>query len=150
MSDLLQTVGGLVDRLANRLIWRFAAKPRDVVTDVPLISFTFDDVPDSALHNGATILERHGVRGTFYIAGGLAGRVEVDRTLISSDGCADLADRGHEVGCHTYSHTKIRRMSGGGLARDLDRNADYLKRSGEFYNIEKMWAAPEIEDGTLH
>ena len=20
----------------------------------------------------------------------------------------------------------------------------------EFYNIEKMWAAPEIEDGTLH
>lgn len=130
MPDLLQTVDGLVDRAANRLIWRFAAKPRDVVTDVPLVSFTFDDVPDTALHNGAAILERHGARGTFYIAGGLADRVEVDRTLISAEGCADLADRGHEVGCHTFSHSKIRRLGAAGLARDLDRNADYLKRSG--------------------
>lgn len=130
MPDLLQTVDGLVDRVANRLIWRFASKPRDVVTDVPLVSFTFDDVPDTALHNGATILERHGVRGTFYIAGGLADRVEVDRTLISAKGCADLASRGHEVGCHTFSHSKIRRLGGVALARDLDRNADYLKRSG--------------------
>lgn len=129
MPDLMQTIDGLVDRAANRLIWRFAAKPRDVKTDVPLVSFTFDDVPDSALHNGATILECHGVRGTFYIAGGLAGRVEADRTLISAEGCADLAGRGHEIGCHTYSHSKIRRLAGA-LARDLDRNAEYLKRSG--------------------
>ncbi|HEV7309716.1 polysaccharide deacetylase family protein [Ensifer sp.] len=130
MPDLMQTIDGLVDRVANRLIWRFATKPRDVATDVPIVSFTFDDVPDSALHNGAEILERHGVRGTFYIAGGLAGRVEADRTLISAEGCADLSRRGHEVGCHTYSHDKIRRLGGHGLAHDLDRNADYLRRSG--------------------
>ncbi len=130
ISQALTRVDGLVDRIANRLICRFAAKPRDVRTDAPLVSFTFDDVPDTALHNGASILERHGVRGTFYIAGGLSGRVEPDRTLISPEGCADLADRGHEVGCHTYSHSKIRRLGGGGLARDLDRNAAYLKQSG--------------------
>ncbi|OCO99262.1 polysaccharide deacetylase family protein [Ensifer sp. LC499] len=130
MSQALSRVDGLVDRVANRLIWRFASKPRDVKTDVPLVSFTFDDVPDSALHNGAAILERHGARGTFYIAGGLAGRVEPDRTLISPQGCADLAARGHEIGCHTYSHRKIRDMSGAALAADLDRNADYLRRSG--------------------
>jgi peptidoglycan/xylan/chitin deacetylase (PgdA/CDA1 family) len=126
----MQTMDALLDRVANRLIWRFASKPRDVTTDVPLVSFTFDDVPDSALHNGAAILERHGLRGTFYIAGGLAGRVETDRTLISPEGCADLASRGHEIGCHTYSHNKIRLLGGDRLARDLDRNADYLKRSG--------------------
>ncbi|MEI2298189.1 polysaccharide deacetylase family protein [Ensifer sp. MJa1] len=129
MADLMRTIDGLVDRVANRLIWRFAAKPRDVKTGVPLVSFTFDDVPDSALHNGAAILERHGVRGTFYIAGGLAGRVEPGRTLISSEGCSELAARGHEIGCHTFSHSKMRRL-GAGLARDLDGNADYLRRSG--------------------
>lgn len=72
-SQALSRVDGLVDRVANRLIWRLASKPRDVITDAPLVSFTFDDVPDTALHNGAAILERHGVRGTFYIAGGLRG-----------------------------------------------------------------------------
>lgn len=130
MADFIQTIDGLIDRVANRLIWRFAAKPRDVMTDTPLVSFTFDDVPDSALHNGAAILERHGARGTFYIAGGLAGKVEPDRRLISPEGCADLAARGHEIGCHTYSHSKIRHMGSAGLARDLDGNAGYLKRSG--------------------
>ncbi|HEV7322809.1 MAG TPA: polysaccharide deacetylase family protein [Ensifer sp.] len=130
MSQALSKVDGLVDRVANRLIWRFAAKPRDVTTDVPLVSFTFDDVPDSALLNGAAILESHGVRGTFYIAGGLSGRVESDRTLISPEGCAELAGRGHEIGCHTYAHEKIRRLGSAGLAADLDRNAGYLKQSG--------------------
>lgn len=115
MPEFLQKVDGLVDRLANRLIWRLAQKKLAVATDVPLVSFTFDDVPDSALHQGAEILERHGVRGTFYIAGGLEGRVEPDRTLITAAGCEALSKREHEVGCHTFSHSKIRRLTGGRL-----------------------------------
>jgi peptidoglycan/xylan/chitin deacetylase (PgdA/CDA1 family) len=123
-----EKIGGLVDRLANRAIWQFARTRRDIKTDIPLVSFTFDDVPDSALYEGARILERYDARGTFYIAGGLAGRVETDRTLITPEGCAELLARGHEIGCHTYAHRRVR--SAGGLAVDLDRNAGYLKRVG--------------------
>lgn len=121
-------IGSLVDRLANRVIWRLARQRRRLETAVPLVSFTFDDVPDSALRAGATILEKHGARGTFYIAGGLAGRVEPDRTLITPEGCRELVARGHEIGCHTYAHHRLRSIAG--LAEDLDRNAEYLKSVG--------------------
>ncbi|WP_037434922.1 polysaccharide deacetylase family protein, partial [Sinorhizobium fredii] len=85
MRDVEVKIGAFVDRLANRAIWQFARARRTLETEAPLVSFTFDDVPDSALHEGAAILERYDVRGTFYIAGGLAGRVENDRTLITAE-----------------------------------------------------------------
>ncbi|OAP40133.1 polysaccharide deacetylase [Sinorhizobium glycinis] len=127
MPDLGEKIGALVDRLANRAIWQLARTRRLVETDIPLVSFTFDDVPDSALHEGAAILERYDARGTFYIAGGLAGQVEKDRTLITPNGCGELLARGHEIGCHTFAHRRIR---AGGLAADLDRNAEYLRSVG--------------------
>ena len=37
----------------------------------PLISFTFDDFPRSAIHTGGAILNRFGVAGTYYAAFGL-------------------------------------------------------------------------------
>ncbi|WP_042775990.1 polysaccharide deacetylase family protein [Sinorhizobium fredii] len=128
MRDVEVKIGALIDRLANRAIWRLARARRTLETELPLVSFTFDDVPDSALHEGAAVLERYDVRGTFYIAGGLAGRVEKDRTLISPEGCAELLGRGHEIGCHTFAHQRVR--SAGRLAADLDRNAEYLTSVG--------------------
>lgn len=127
MPDLKHRIDDLANRVANRLIWRFARRPKRVGTATPLVSFTFDDVPDTALTAGAAILEKYGVFGTFYIAGGMAGRIEPDRTLISADGCRELAARGHEIGCHTFSHDMVRSLPGGALARDLDRNETYLR-----------------------
>jgi len=151
MLDWQGRVGALVDRVANRLIWQFASGRRAVETNVPIVSFTFDDVPDSALIEGATILERHGVSGTFYIAGGLGGRVEPERTLITPEGCGELLVRGHEVGCHTFAHRRVRDMRR--LAEDLDRNAEYLKSVGATkpvrnfafpYNAAWPLARPEL------
>jgi peptidoglycan/xylan/chitin deacetylase (PgdA/CDA1 family) len=112
-------------RLTNRLIRAMPWQVIQVPTREPIVSFTFDDVPDSALA-GAAILEAQGVRGTFYISGGLEGRVEPDRTLIDADGSKQLAARGHEIGCHTYAHRDLRHVSRSVLAADLARNARYL------------------------
>lgn len=97
MFESLSRIGPLVDRLANRAIWKLAGARRSLEADIPLVSFTFDDVPDSALGAGAAILEKYGVRGTFYIAGGLAGQVEPDRSLITPEGCSELLARGHAM-----------------------------------------------------
>jgi peptidoglycan/xylan/chitin deacetylase (PgdA/CDA1 family) len=119
-----------VDRFAGRLTNKWIrATPWQVIqvpTHEPIVSFTFDDVPDSALGAGAAILEAHGARGTFYIAGGLQGRIEPDRTLIDAAGCKELAARGHEIGCHTYAHENLRHVDHGFLVADLDRNRHYL------------------------
>ncbi|MET0257134.1 MAG: polysaccharide deacetylase family protein [Methylobacterium sp.] len=126
MHRLARTLDGLAGRLTNRVI---RLTPRDVVrvaTDVPIVSFTFDDVPDTALTAGATILERHGARGTFYVAGGLAGRREPDRTLITAEGCRALAARGHEIGCHTFAHRNTRHVGAAAFDADHAENARYL------------------------
>jgi peptidoglycan/xylan/chitin deacetylase (PgdA/CDA1 family) len=130
MSDLRDRLSSFSDRVSNHLIWRFACKSRPIPTTRPIVSFTFDDVPDTALTKGAAILEKFGARGTFYIAGTLESRVEPDRRLISAEGCRELFARGHEIGCHTFSHGKIRSLGNRALSDDLDRNLAFLSGMG--------------------
>lgn len=120
MLDALQS------RVTNRLLTRFPGPGIEVPTDTPVVSFTFDDVPDTALSEGAAILEHHDARGTFYIAGGMLGLHEPQRRLIDATGCAALARRGHELGCHTFAHLNTQKTSSAVLEADLARNAMVL------------------------
>ncbi|MGH9521629.1 MAG: polysaccharide deacetylase family protein [Terriglobales bacterium] len=74
----------------------------------PVVSFTFDDFPRTAYSVAGDILERNGVRGTYYTAMGL---------MNSSDGLGDYfrvedllaaAAAGHEIGSHTLHHVSSR------------------------------------------
>ena len=140
-SRLPGTIDRLAGRLTNRLIratpWRLIPIP----TRQPIVSFTFDDVPDSALRAGATILEARDVRGTFYIAGGLEGRVEPGRTLIDAAGCRELAARGHEIGCHTYEHVSTLTLSPAELDASLARNAAWVAERLDGYEM-RTFASP--------
>jgi hypothetical protein len=70
----------------------------------PVISFTFDDFPQSALREGGAILKRHGLRGTYYASLGLLGReMPAGRGFSVEDLRQAVAD-GHELGCHTFAH----------------------------------------------
>ena len=110
---------GLAQYVATR---RIRAKNRE-----PLVSFTFDDVPDTALIHGAPVLEGQGARGTFYIAGGLCGRTEPDRQLISSPGCIELHRRGHEIGCHTFSHPDLQTLDAAALSMEIASNRAFFR-----------------------
>ncbi|MES5099198.1 polysaccharide deacetylase family protein [Agrobacterium sp. BA1120] len=114
------------DRVAERAVRAFPVSTLNVMCTRPIVSFTFDDVPETAHSAGARILDEHGVKGTFYIAGGLLGNKEPDRELISVEGCKLLADAGHEIGCHTFAHRAVRTLSSAALERDLDRNRNML------------------------
>ncbi|HEU5408432.1 MAG TPA: polysaccharide deacetylase family protein [Nitrospira sp.] len=71
---------------------------------VPLISFTFDDFPLSALEVGGRILREHGVAGTYYVSLGLLDREESVGRICSSTHLKEVLAQGHELGCHTFSH----------------------------------------------
>jgi peptidoglycan/xylan/chitin deacetylase (PgdA/CDA1 family) len=94
----------LPERLSHKLARSFPARRADLVPSRPIVSFSFDDVPVSALRNGAGVLERHGVRGTFYVAGGIAGADHDGQPMLSAGDYRDLAARGHEIGHHTFTH----------------------------------------------
>ena len=67
----------------------------------PLVSVTFDDGPDAGYTlKIASILERYGVRGTFFSVGKAVDRLPaVSRELIA---------RGHLIGNHSYEHDQWR------------------------------------------
>jgi hypothetical protein len=70
----------------------------------PVISFTFDDFPCSALHTGGRILEKHGVAGTYYAALGLMNTDGPVGRIFSEGELHEVLARGHELGCHTFDH----------------------------------------------
>jgi peptidoglycan/xylan/chitin deacetylase (PgdA/CDA1 family) len=70
----------------------------------PLVSFTFDDFPRSALFQGGRILRNHGLKGTFFASFGLMGRVTPTGKMFSYDDLAELIRQEQEIGCHTFDH----------------------------------------------
>jgi peptidoglycan/xylan/chitin deacetylase (PgdA/CDA1 family) len=70
----------------------------------PLITFTFDDFPRSALHTGGGILGHYGAAGTYYIALGLMSQVGPTGEIFRHEDLHLLSAQGHELGCHTFHH----------------------------------------------
>ena len=91
-----------------------------------IVSFTFDDIPKSAAHTGAQMLEAHGVQGTFYIAGGLVSGQDGE-TYATIEDLRRLNAYGHELGCHTFSHVKAPTLSRMGLVDECRRNQTFVQ-----------------------
>jgi peptidoglycan/xylan/chitin deacetylase (PgdA/CDA1 family) len=93
----------------------------------PLVTFSFDDVPASACSMGALMLEQYGVRGTYYVSGGGCGAPSPCGPLATIDQLRVLHARGHELGCHTYSHIAVAGVSAHELAADIAHNRSFLQ-----------------------
>jgi glycosyltransferase involved in cell wall biosynthesis/peptidoglycan/xylan/chitin deacetylase (PgdA/CDA1 family) len=70
----------------------------------PLISFTFDDFPRSALLAGGAILKRFGLAGTYFASFGLVGKETPSGQIFFPDDLTTLLEQRHELGCHTFTH----------------------------------------------
>lgn len=92
------------DRFALEATRALVRRQLAVRTPVPLISFTFDDFPRSALLEAGSILTRYGVLGTYYASLGLAGKESPMGAMFQAEDLEDLLHLGHELGCHTFGH----------------------------------------------
>ncbi len=116
----------LLDGLSRKAARHHRSKPFAMRNGAPLASFTFDDVPDTAYSNGAAILEARGLRGTFYVAGGTCSRRDTYWRVIGRDQVRALHERGHEIGCHTFSHVRVDRLDARALEDECRRNRELL------------------------
>jgi peptidoglycan/xylan/chitin deacetylase (PgdA/CDA1 family) len=96
----------------------------------PMLSFAFDDVPASAAVTGAEILGRRGLKASYYVAAALAGTDAPTGRMACADAVRRLAEAGHEVGCHTYSHLDCGQASAHDAVEDVARNAETLTAWG--------------------
>jgi peptidoglycan/xylan/chitin deacetylase (PgdA/CDA1 family) len=123
-----KTVPSLKRRLARRAAKHLYSRPVAMVNDQPIVSITFDDCPRSAVTVGAPILERYGAQGTFYITGGLAGRLWENGPQYVEADLGRLTAAGHEVGCHTFTHADCTALDGRHFASELDANKRFLRQ----------------------
>jgi peptidoglycan/xylan/chitin deacetylase (PgdA/CDA1 family) len=105
-------------------LWR--SRPLRVAPPVPIVSFTFDDIAESAAEAGAAALEARGVRGAFYISAALCGREGPMGRYADAEAVRRLAHAGHEIGCHTYTHLECGPADPDRLAREVEINAASL------------------------
>lgn len=100
-SQLVARAQGKYQRATARHFFRrpFAVRPH-----TPIISFTFDDFPRSALLTGGKILQSYGLKGTYYASLGLIGQTIETGTMLLAEDVKDLVAQGHELGCHTFGH----------------------------------------------
>jgi peptidoglycan/xylan/chitin deacetylase (PgdA/CDA1 family) len=125
-------------RVNNRLARHFCAAPHRLPANNPMVSFTFDDIPDSAASVGAPMLEQYGGRGTFYISGGLVGQWSGHWAGIGADGILGLHRRGHEIACHTFSHKRTIELDAAALTAEIERNRRYLHAIDPSIKIENF------------
>lgn len=130
MTEAYSPGGGLMGKVKRRVLRYAARRPARIRGPGATVSITIDDFPRSAAHEGAAILESAGMRGTYYCAAGFAGQENHLGALFEPDDVLSLAARGHEIGCHTYSHIDCAVTSLTEIDRDLARNAQAIKAMG--------------------
>jgi peptidoglycan/xylan/chitin deacetylase (PgdA/CDA1 family) len=91
-----------------------------------MVSFAFDDAPATAISVGGEILKRRGLKGTYFISAGLAGRDGHMGRFADAAEIAAAARDGHEIACHTFSHLDCGRADADTAAADMDRNLAVL------------------------
>jgi peptidoglycan/xylan/chitin deacetylase (PgdA/CDA1 family) len=87
-----------------------------------LISFTFDDIPRSAIENGEAILKKYNYSGTYYISIGLMEKEGFDFSGKDSAVLKKIIDRGGELACHTFSHLHFFQANKKEIFADLQKN----------------------------
>jgi len=92
----------------------------------PIVSFTFDDFPKSAVSTGARLLEERDVCGTFYCVSTFCGAFAEEQTCYDLDDLRRLNENGHEIGCHTASHVRLSRSDRIQILREVDSNARFV------------------------
>lgn len=102
-------------------------RPFSISPERPLISFTFDDFPRSALLDGGAILKRFGLAGTYYASLGLMGKETPTGQVFFADDLKALYEQGHELGCHTYSHCDSWDTKSATFENSVIENRDALK-----------------------
>ncbi|EGX54700.1 oligosaccharide deacetylase, partial [Streptomyces zinciresistens K42] len=115
-----------------------AVPPRTPVRREPLLRMsgrgramllTFDDGPDPRYTPLILdTLRAYDVRATFFVCGEMAADNE--------DLLARMADEGHVVGNHTWSHPLLTKLGGGRIRQEMERTSDVVEKA---YGERPAW-----------
>ncbi|MFI9157598.1 polysaccharide deacetylase family protein [Kitasatospora aureofaciens] len=87
-----------------------------------VVALTIDDGPDPKYTPAVLdLLQQHGIRATFF----LIGENAVEHPAL----VREIADRGHHIANHTWTHPDLRHMPESAVRDELERTSDLLNRT---------------------
>lgn len=114
-------------KLASLTARKIPVKSARLAGHRPVASITFDDFPRNAWTRGRPVLDRHGVKGTYYTAGGFCGRTVEGTEFYGEADLTEIAAAGHELACHGFGHQPTPELSTEALQADAERNREFLR-----------------------
>ena len=121
----LRSYFGAIRRIILCSLYR---RPIELGGTGPVISFSFDDFPRTAYSVAGAILEKYGVRGTYYVASGLMNKIDHLGEQFHADDLHALRDGGHDLGSQTFSHISSRSASCAAFREDVQRGREVLEK----------------------
>jgi peptidoglycan/xylan/chitin deacetylase (PgdA/CDA1 family) len=115
---------GTLHRLALSAAKRRQAR---ILCDEPIVSFTFDDFPRSALDAGGRLLEEHGAHGTYYVSPALLNASNHLGELFHVEDLHSLLLRGHELGSHTFGHVSAKTLSPEDFWKNVEKGKEAIR-----------------------
>ncbi|MCC1492363.1 polysaccharide deacetylase family protein [Cognatishimia sp. F0-27] len=107
--------------LPSDVAQRDAATVTAIRTRSPVVAMTFDDGPHPKLTPILLdMLRARNMRATFYLIG--------NRVVKWPDIVRRIADEGHEIGNHSWSHPDLSRQSESRVIQEIDRTSDAIFR----------------------
>ncbi|MBQ9117181.1 MAG: polysaccharide deacetylase family protein [Clostridia bacterium] len=90
-------------------------------TSERVVALTFDDGPHPRYTDAILdILKEYGVKATFFAVG--------ENAELYKEQLKRIADEGHEIGNHTYSHASLKKISPERMKIELTRTAEAVKK----------------------
>ncbi|MEM7729953.1 MAG: polysaccharide deacetylase family protein [Pseudomonadota bacterium] len=121
---------GLLTKVRRRLPRHVARRMVRPQLDRGLVSFSFDDCPQSAYTHALPLLESHGWKATIYASMGLCGTTNHLGLHMDEAEMFDAHGRGHEIGDHTFSHIDGLQHAPHVVLADIEQNRRAFQRLG--------------------
>lgn len=90
--------------------------PENIDPAKPMVALTFDDGPSAVTEKLLKILADNGCHATFCVVG---SRINEYPSVVKH-----IAEQGHEIACHTWSHKRLDNLEGEKITSQLKRTID--------------------------
>jgi peptidoglycan/xylan/chitin deacetylase (PgdA/CDA1 family) len=114
------TIRAQIGRARRKVLSAVYSRRVSLASGGPLVSFTFDDFPRTALTVGGRILKDFGFRGTYYASMGLMNTSSELGDQFRREDLETLLCDGHELASHTFGHISCRSVSCSRFRREVE------------------------------
>ena len=93
-----------------------------------MVSFTFDDVFDSAFTNGGGVLKKYDANGTFYLSMSFMNGLGSTKEIFTEEVLREALNDGHEMAGHSFGHLSAFYVTKEQLLTDELKNKEEFNR----------------------